>query len=198
METKTETKPEKKIFVNPVTYKTLEFLANNKNMTVQEYADFLFKSVTTFDSQPEQNDPSIEVPLTPEQYAKLRTWLNAKDNIEIYTHGESKATLINERELWQKNHPGGKEVLGGEMIQLKITVFSPFLNFIREYLSFFGDKQTLETFAMKAVYDKCNILHSDLTQFAENKMHLLDPDAWYEKHSHLAITSTQPEEETEE
>ncbi len=148
-------------------------------------------------TETEQVDPSIDVQLTPEQYAKLRKWLDNNDTVEVITGSDNKACLINERELWLKNHPGGKEVLGGEMVQLKITVFSPFLNFIREYLQFFGDKQTLETFCMQAVYDKCNILHSDLTQFAKNKIHLLDPDAWYEKHSHLAITSTQPEDETE-
>jgi hypothetical protein len=197
MKTQTETKPEKKICIDPETYKTLEYLANNKNMTVQEYADFLFKSATTFCSEPEQNDPSIDVQLTPEQYAKLRKWLDNKDNVGVFTGSDNKACLINERELWLKNHPGGKEVLGGEMVQLKITVFSPFVNFIKEYLRFFGDEQTLETFCMEAVYHKCNILYSDLTKFAENKIHLLDPDAWYEKHSHLAITSTQPEDETE-
>jgi len=197
METQTEVKPEKKIYVDPATYKTLETLAINKNMTVQEYADFLFKSVTMFAPQTEHDDPSIDVQLAPEQYAKLRKWLDNNDTVEVMTGSGNKACLINERELWLNNHPGGEAVLGGKMVQLRIPIFSPFLNFIREYLSFFGDKQTLETFCMKAVYDKCNILHSDLTQFAENKVHLLDPDAWYEKHSHLAITSTQPEDGTE-
>ena len=159
--------------------------------------DFLDREKTKQDSQTEQVDPTIDVQLTPEQYAKLRKWIDNHDCVEVFTASDNKACLINERELWLKNHPDGKKVLGGEMIQLRITLFSPFVDFIRDYLSFFNDKQTLEIFCMRAVYDKCNTLHSDLTQFAENKTHLLDGKAWFEKHTHVAITSNQPEDEDE-
>jgi hypothetical protein len=175
----TETEPSKKICVDPATYKSLENLADNKNMTVEQYFEFLVKSWTTFD-QPEQNDPSIEVSLSAEQYAKLRSWIDANDFIEIYTGpGEEKATAINSRQLWRKNHPNWKHDLMGELVQLKITVMSPFLDFIKEYLRFFGCKDDLETFCMKAIYARVQSLNGDLEKFAET--HGLKSDDWLER-----------------
>lgn len=91
-----------------------------------------------------------------------------------------------------------KEVLGNNMLTVQVMLYGPFVDFIREYLRFFGDKQTLDTFCTLAVYEKCNSLHNDLTEFVNKKTHGLDAHAWYEKHSHLAITSSQPEDESEE
>jgi hypothetical protein len=176
----TETEGTKKICVEGATYKALEELAANKNMTVEEYTEFLLKSTTTFDSQPEQNDPSIEVPLMPEQYAKLRAWIDARDFIEIFTGpGEEKATVINSRLLWQKNHPNCEHDEIGELRQLKITVMSPFLDFIKEYLRFFGCKDDLETFCMKAIYARVQSLNGDLEKFAGT--HGLNASDWLER-----------------
>jgi hypothetical protein len=194
----TETEATKKICVAPATYKSLETLAANKNMSVEEYVEFLFKSATTFDAQPEQNDPSIEVPLTAEQYAKLRAWIDAKGFIEIVTGtGREKATLINSRQLWRKNHPQEKQVWGGEVIELKVPLFSPYVEFLKDYLTFFGSKDQLETLCMKIIYQKAGDLHRELTQFAENKVHLLEGSEWYWKHSHVADTNGQLEDADE-
>jgi hypothetical protein len=89
------------------------------------------------------------------------------------------------------------EALGDNMLTVQVTLFLPFANFIEKYRQFFGSPGSLEDFCRQAVYEKCNTLYSDLTQFADNKTHLLDPHAWYEKHSHLSITSSAPEDESE-
>lgn len=174
----TETEPRKKICVDPVTYKVLEELATNKNMTVQEYADFLFKDATMFNSELEP-DPSIDVQLSPEQHAKLRKWLDNNDPLEVLTGSDNKACLLNERQLWRKNHPNWKHDIMGELVQLRITVMSPFLDFIREYLRFFGSKDDLETFCMKAIYARVQSLNGDLEKFAEK--HGLNADDWLER-----------------
>ncbi len=169
-----------RIAVEPELYRKLEELAKNKSMTVDQYADFLFKSATTFDSQPEQNDPSIELPLTAEQYAKLRTWLDAHDFIEIATGpGKTKATIINSRQLWRQNHPGWDHEEIGELVQLRITVMSPFVDFIKEYMRFFGCKDTLETFCMSAIYDRVQSLNGDLEKFAGT--HGLNASDWLQR-----------------
>lgn len=176
----TETEATKKIWLDPATYKVLKELADNKNMTVEEYFEFLVKSWTTFDSQPEQNDPSIELPLNAEQYAKLRTWIDANEFIEIFTGpGKDKATVINSLQLWRKNHPDWKHDLMGEMVQLKITVMSPFLDFVKEYLRFFGCKDDIETFCMKAIYAKVQSLNGDLEKFAGT--HGLNSSDWLDR-----------------
>jgi hypothetical protein len=176
----TETEATRKICVDPATYSALEELANNKNMTVQEYADFLFKSVTVFNSQPEPNEVSLEIPLTAEQYAKLTSWVDAKDFLEILPGAEKeKATVINSRQLWRKNHPDWNHEEIGEPVQLRITVISPFLDFIKEYLRFFGCKDNVETFCMKAIYARVQSLNGDLEKFAGT--HGLNPYDWLQR-----------------
>lgn len=90
------------------------------------------------------------------------------------------------------------ESLGNPMLTVQVNLFSPFANFIEKYRQFFGSPKSIEDFCREAVYEKCNTLYSDLTQFADNKTHLLDPHAWYEKHNHLSITSAHLEDESEE
>lgn len=125
-------------------------------------------------------DPAFEVPLTPEQYATMRAWIEAKDFIEIFTGpGETKGTVINSRLLWRKNHPDWSHDELGELVHLNITVNSPFLDFIREYLRFFGCKDDLEIFCMKAIYEKVQSLNGDLTKFAGT--HGLNPYDWLQR-----------------
>lgn len=177
----TETEGAKKISVDPVAYKVLEEMAADKDMTVDQYFEHLVKTWTTFD-KPEQNDPSIEVPLTPEQYTKLRAWIDAGDFLETVSGpGEAKASIINSLQLWRKNHPGWKEEFGGEMVSLRISVFSPFVDFINQYREFLGIPDSLEDFCRKAIYDKVQAVHGDISRFVDDKKHLADPTAWYNR-----------------
>jgi hypothetical protein len=87
------------------------------------------------------------------------------------------------------------EVMGGAMIPVQVELFEPFVKFGKEYLQFFGSKDTLETFCMKLIYHEVNRLHSDLRKYVEDnekKGHILTGLEWYEKHPHLACT--EPEE----
>jgi hypothetical protein len=84
-------------------------------------------------------ESAIEVSLNPEQFQRLRKWLDENDFIEAVTDGKDKALLLNETRLWRKNHPGWKQEFGGEMVPLRVELFSPFIDFIKQYLAFFGD-----------------------------------------------------------
>jgi len=144
------------------------------------------------------NDLAIELQLTPEQHDRLKTWLKNKEFVEVATGPENQAYLINILALHRKNHPKEKEVLQGEMIDLRISLFSPYVEFLKDYLRFFGSKDQLEILCMKIIYQKAGDLHRELTQFAENKVHLLDDAEWYWKHSHVAMTDDQLEEQKDE
>jgi hypothetical protein len=89
------------------------------------------------------------------------------------------------------------EVMGGAMIPVQVELFEPFVKFAKEYLAFFGSKDTFEILCMKVIYDGINRLHRDLTEFVKDKdsPHFLDGSEWFEKHSHLGIVSDQPEDE---
>jgi hypothetical protein len=128
----------------------------------------------------QNQEPAFEVPLTPEQYATIRSWIDAKDFVEIFTGpGETKATVINSRLLWHKNHPDWKHDEIGELVRLNIPVMSPFIDFIKEYMRFFGCKDDLETFCMKAIYARVQTLNGDLEKFAGT--HGLNTSDWLER-----------------
>jgi hypothetical protein len=144
----------------------------------------------------QNQEPAFEVPLTPEQHALMRTWIDAKEFIEIVTGpGQDKATVINSRQLWRKNHPDWTpscitEI--GEPVQLRITVMSPFIDFIKEYLRFFGCKDEIETFCMKAIYARVQSINGDLEKFAGT--HGLNPDDWLERFNERTHGSDPDEE----
>ena len=91
-----------------------------------------------------------------------------------------------------------KTELEGQIVQVNVLLYAPFVDFIRDYLAYFGSKDTLETFCMKAVYDKCGLLEYDLTEFVKNQAHNLNAEGWFWKHGHVAITSDQPEDDEDE
>jgi hypothetical protein len=81
---------------------------------------------TETEEQTSRKEPTLEVPITPEQHAILRAWLEANDFIEVVSGpGNERLTLINARELNRRNHPGMKQEVGGEMIDFRISLFSP-------------------------------------------------------------------------
>ena len=154
----------------------------NDQKEIRRLEDKYGLGVEFFSEEVQNQGPAFEVPLTPEQYTTMRAWLDAKDFIEIFTGpGETKATVINSRMLWRKNHPDWSHDEIGELLHLNITVISPFLDFIKEYLRFFGCKDDLETFCMKAIYARVQSLNGDLTKFAGT--HGLDTYDWLARFS---------------
>jgi hypothetical protein len=130
--------------------------------------------------QPE--DPAIEVELTPEQHETLKAWLKNKDFIEVVTGpGDTRATIINSRKLFRQNHADLASALGGELIDFRVQLISPFIDFIETYLTFFNEPGSLEAFITRAVYEKVWALHGDLTQFVKAKGHQLELKGWLEK-----------------
>jgi hypothetical protein len=122
-------------------------------------------------------EPAFELPLTSEQYAAMRRWIDAQESIEIFTGpGKEKATVINSLQLWRKNHPDWDRMEIGEPVQVRITLMSVFLDFIKEYQRFFGCKETLEMFCLDAIYEKVRTLNGDLEKFAGT--HSLNTADW--------------------
>jgi hypothetical protein len=125
----------------------------------------------------------------------MRAWIDAKDFIEIFTGpGEGKATVFNSRLLWRKNHPDWKHDEIGELVRLNIPVMSPFIDFIKEFLRFFGCKDDLETFCMKAIYARVQGLNGDLEKFAGT--HGLNTADWLERFNERTH-SPNPDEESD-
>jgi hypothetical protein len=90
-----------------------------------------------------------------------------------------------------------KEIMGGAMIPVQVELFEPFVKFAKEYIAFFGSKDTLEIFLMKLIYHEINRLHSDLTSYVydnEKQGHILAGEDWFDKHPHLAASGCEDED----
>lgn len=136
----------------------------------------------TVEKPQQKENPAIEVELTPEQHEILKTWLKNRDFIEVFTGpGEGKATLINRRKLDEKTFPNLKDALGGELLDFRVRLLSPFVDFVEKYLDFFNEPGSLEAFITRAVYEKVWTLHGDLTQFVKAQGHQLELQGWLEK-----------------
>jgi hypothetical protein len=90
------------------------------------------------------------------------------------------------------------KVMGGELIEVKVQLFSPFVDFLKEYLAFFGNGKPIEDFCRQMIYEQLGFLHNELTKFADQRNHLLDANVWYWRFSHVACTAPHDEEEQEQ
>jgi hypothetical protein len=190
-----EKEARKQVYMKAEVYEQLEELAKNKNMSMDQYVEFLCRPATVFVSEPEP-DPSVEAQLTPEQYAKLRKWLDNGDPVEVGTGKGNEAILVNDRELWMKNHSNWKEKNLGYLVNVRVTILSDFIDFAKQYLKFFSapeSPETLEDFCRDAIYDKVRAVHGDLTRFAEDPKHLVDAKAWFFKFPTQIHESTENE-----
>jgi hypothetical protein len=88
--------------------------------------------------------------------------------------------------------------MGGEIIEVKVQLFSPFVDFLKEYLAFFGNEKSIENFCREMIYEQLGFLHNELTKFADQRNHLLDSDKWYWRFGHVACTVPHDEEEQEQ
>lgn len=89
-----------------------------------------------------------------------------------------------------------EHALEGEMVELKVTVFKPYIDFMKEYLAFFGSKQTIEDLCRTMIYDDVKNLNSALNQWIESEVSHIEKEAWFNKHSFLACASS-PEDKEE-
>jgi hypothetical protein len=86
----------------------------------------------------------------------------------------------------------------GELITVNVKLSQPFVDFMKEYLRYFGSKETLEDLCREIIYDKIGQLYDDLHAFAGTRGHLLETKNWYWKNSRVSLVSIEAEEtETE-
>lgn len=87
------------------------------------------------------------------------------------------------------------KALEGEMIELKVTVFKPYVEFIKEYLAFFGSKKTIEDVCRQMICDDVKSLYRELKGAGDD---YIEEGAWFNKHSFIACVSSPNEEEDSE
>ncbi|MCK4478427.1 hypothetical protein KAU88_07885 [Candidatus Bathyarchaeota archaeon] len=85
-----------------------------------------------------------------------------------------------------------EKTLDKNMVTVKLTLYKPFYDFIKEYLTFFGSKYPVEDFCRETVYREVQLLHQELQSFISdpNAYRHAEKDCWNNKWMHIAITST--------
>ena len=145
----------------------------------------------------QNQEPYFTLPLTSEQYKLLRSWIDAKEYVEVVTDGQDKVMLINSPKLDRKNHPNLAFALGGELIDFRIQLLSPFTDFIEKYLDFFNEPGSLEAFITRAIYEKVWTLHGDLTKFVKARGHQLELQGWLQKFPERVHGDSEEDEEND-
>jgi hypothetical protein len=134
-------------------------------------------------------------------YTKLKCF----SNTQLYTtvHKKEKESMETESikrkaEQDQKNRQKLAKVMGGNLVQVNVELFEPYVKFAKEYMQFFNVQDSFEIFCMRLIYAELERLHNDLTEFVDSKdgKHFVEGTDWYAKNPHIACTSHQiPDEE---
>jgi len=85
------------------------------------------------------------------------------------------------------------KALDGEMVELKVQLYGPFVDFLKEYLSFFGAKKTVVDVCREMIYEQAEFLCSELREFADDGHFLSDAD-FSSKFPHMSLVSVKDEE----
>jgi hypothetical protein len=144
----------------------------------------------------ETTDNYLKFCLGKEAYEKLKAWLESGVRFEISRSGkEGEVYIINSTAIEKQNLT---KAMDEEMIEVKVELFSPFVKFLKEYLSFFGCKKPLEDLLREMIYERTEYLFSELGGFVHGKSYFLNGGDWFWKHPHLSAVSDNEEDEEEQ
>jgi post-segregation antitoxin (ccd killing protein) len=88
---------------------------------------------------------------------------------------------------------------GGEMVTVQVDLFSPFVDFMKDYLAYFGSKKTLEDLCREMIYDDVKNLYNELEGWIEDTVSHVEKGALFNKYGFLGCVSvSDPEEEDSE
>lgn len=88
-----------------------------------------------------------------------------------------------------------EKAMSDSMVEVHVKLYEPFYNFMKEYLAFFGSKQTVEDLCRKMIYDSVSCLHQELREFASADYKHIEEGAWFDKWPHLACVAIPDEKE---
>jgi len=88
-----------------------------------------------------------------------------------------------------------EKTLEDNMVEVHVTLYEPFYNFLKEYLAFFGSKQTIENLCRGIVYQEVKYLYEKFEGFIKDE-HIED-GAWFNKWPHIGCVSFDAEDEEE-
>jgi hypothetical protein len=86
---------------------------------------------------------------------------------------------------------------GNEMVTVQMDMFSPFVDFMKDYLAFFGSKKTPEDLCREMIYDDVKNLYGELHGWLESALSHVETTDFFSKYSFLGCVSDSKEEQEE-
>ena len=80
------------------------------------------------------------------------------------------------------------------MVTVPVDMFSPFVDFMKDYLAFFGSKKTLEDLCREMIYDDVKNLYNELDGWLESAVSHVETADFFSKYSFLGCVSDSEEE----
>ena len=91
-----------------------------------------------------------------------------------------------------------EKTLKSNMVEGHVILYGPFYSFMKEYLAFFGSKQTVEGICRAMICDSVGLLYQELDEFASNPHKHIEKGAWFNRWPHIACVSWSDERDEEE
>lgn len=83
-----------------------------------------------------------------------------------------------------------EKTLEPNVVEVRISLFKPFYDFLKEYVQFFGSKRSIEDLCRIMIYEDVENLYRTLGKWLESEVSHIETEAWPNKHAHLEITSS--------
>jgi hypothetical protein len=103
-----------------------------------------------------------------------------KKPLERMTEGERKEAIA--------------KLSGGEMVIVHVDMFSPFVDFMKDYLAYFGSQKTLEDLCREMIYDDVKNLYNELHGWLEGTVSHVEAVDFFRKYGFLGCVSGSEEE----
>lgn len=102
-----------------------------------------------------------------------------------------------ERMTEEEHKKAFRSLSDGEMVTVQVQMFSPFVDFMKDYLAFFGSKKSLEDLCREMIYDDVKNLYNELHGWLETAVSHIETVDFFGKYSFLGCVSDSEEEPKE-
>ena len=82
------------------------------------------------------------------------------------------------------------------IVKVELSLYKPFVNFLKDYLEFFGDNKTVEDLCRKMVYSEICRLYRELDEFSQKESSFVSKSALFNKHAHISIVAFEDQNES--
>lgn len=81
-----------------------------------------------------------------------------------------------------------------KMTEVKVELSKPFVDFMKDYLAFFGSEQSLEDLCREMIYDDVKNLYNELHSWIKSAVSHIETVEFYKKYGFIGCVADSEEE----